>query len=986
MRIVVRLISALAFLLMVGVVSPAAAQSELLREAVALFDGQDYVTAQEKLLEVDRSSLSDAEKQELSRLLESVPKAIQGKKKAEHDMASADKAFDEARWQDADRLYRIVVENEYAPADFRKEATDQRNRVGEKNRLAEAAKPRGPVTQTAAETTAPPQAAARVAPEQQQAEAQPAPVRTAPRRLTVAEEARKLDELRWQRAVATMQDRATKARAAVTANDFDKARQLANQAFQVIEAARVYAEPASKYVAEKAAAATLKREVADEYESYQQRTAEKQRKEILQRLKTRRKLQEEQRREKITQLFNSASQLRKEQRFNESAEVLREILHVDPANAKARHQLEVAEDSNWFQMQRRTKDSMRRESRRAIAISDDALIPWDYDVLYPENWLALGAKRRTAGSSLGSDDEDLELNRKLEEVLPEFLFEEVPLEAVFENLREMQDVNLIVDWDDLDANAIDRDKPVSIKLRKVPFRVAIREVLAQVGGDVALAFSISDGLIRIASKEKLDQVKDLLVYDISDLLVNIPHFVNAARLDPAHALNQLARGVSIDSAGGNMLFESENFADDYAEANDKPGKADEIMDIIRSTVEPDSWRETGGGDASIRELNGQLIVFNTSDSHRQVADLLSQLRLSRALQVAIETRFLTVGSNFLEEIGIDLDFVLNSSSAGFDRSFTSTGAPLVDGFTGANVLVPRPFTQIGQYASPPGFGTPFTQTAGILQPFAAAAFVPLTAGVLPYWSEFTPVPIQQNSLALTNPGGFNTNVPGSFASTVGTSPALSIAGSFLDNLQIDFLIRATQANSRSNIVQAPRIMMFNGQRANITVGRARQFVSSVIPSLAEGVVGFTPIINTANSGASLDVEATISADRRYVTVTVRTTQTKEPSFERFEVQRASGNSPGVFITLLDQEFATINTTVSIPDGGTVLLGGMKQLGEIEVEAGVPILSKIPILKRAFTNTTMIKDTQTLLILLKTRIVIQQEAEEEAFPTFDTSEG
>ena len=181
-------------------------------------------------------------------------------------------------------------------------------------------------------------------------------------------------------------------------------------------------------------------------------------------------------------------------------------------------------------------------------------------------------------------------------------------------------------------------------------------------------------------------------------------------------------------------------------------------------------------------------------------------------------------------------------------------------------------------------------------------------------------------------------------------------------------------------------MMFNGQRANITVGRARQFVSSVIPSLAEGVVGFTPIINTANSGASLDVEATISADRRYVTVTVRTTQTKEPSFERFEVQRASGNSPGVFITLLDQEFATINTTVSIPDGGTVLLGGMKQLGEIEVEAGVPILSKIPILKRAFTNTTMIKDTQTLLILLKTRIVIQQEAEEEAFPTFDTSEG
>ena len=98
------------------------------------------------------------------------------------------------------------------------------------------------------------------------------------------------------------------------------------------------------------------------------------------------------------------------------------------------------------------------------------------------------------------------------------------------------------------------------------------------------------------------------------------------------------------------------------------------------------------------------------------------------------------------------------------------------------------------------------------------------------------------------------------------------------------------------------------------------------------------------------------------------------------MQRASGNSPGIFILLTDQETRTIRTTVSVPDGGTVLLGGLKQVGEVEIEAGVPILSKIPILKRAFTNTTKIKDAQTLLILLKAKILIQKEAEEEAFPT------
>jgi general secretion pathway protein D len=118
-----------------------------------------------------------------------------------------------------------------------------------------------------------------------------------------------------------------------------------------------------------------------------------------------------------------------------------------------------------------------------------------------------------------------------------------------------------------------------------------------------------------------------------------------------------------------------------------------------------------------------------------------------------------------------------------------------------------------------------------------------------------------------------------------------------------------------------------------------------------------------------------------VTLTLSVQQRDEPTLEKFEVQRASGNSPGAFIMLRDQAFAILQTTVSIPDGGTVLLGGLKQVGEIEVEAGVPILSKIPVLKRAFTNQTTVKDTRTLLILVKSKIIIQKEVEDEAFPTF-----
>ena len=48
-------------------------------------------------------------------------------------------------------------------------------------------------------------------------------------------------------------------------------------------------------------------------------------------------------------------------------------------------------------------------------------------------------------------------------------------------------------------------------------------------------------------------------------------------------------------------------------------------------------------------------------------------------------------------------------------------------------------------------------------------------------------------------------------------------------------------------------------------------------------------------------------------------------------------------------FVTVTTTVSVPDGGTVLLGGIKRLSEGRNEYGVPILDKIPYINRLFKN-------------------------------------
>ena len=95
----------------------------------------------------------------------------------------------------------------------------------------------------------------------------------------------------------------------------------------------------------------------------------------------------------------------------------------------------------------------------------------------------------------------------------------------------------------------------------------------------------------------------------------------------------------------------------------------------------------------------------------------------------------------------------------------------------------------------------------------------------------------------------------------------------------------------------------------------------------------------------------------------------------------AGAALPVFLQLPTLSSQRVQTSVSVPDGGTLLIGGQKLATESEVEAGVPVLSKIPLFKRLYSSRSMIKDEQTLLILVKPKILIQSEQEELAFPSF-----
>jgi type II secretory pathway component GspD/PulD (secretin) len=100
----------------------------------------------------------------------------------------------------------------------------------------------------------------------------------------------------------------------------------------------------------------------------------------------------------------------------------------------------------------------------------------------------------------------------------------------------------------------------------------------------------------------------------------------------------------------------------------------------------------------------------------------------------------------------------------------------------------------------------------------------------------------------------------------------------------------------------------------------------------------------------------------------------------------TSNVPSAVIQIPEIEITEVKTTVSVPDGGTLLLGGQTIAGEISKEQGVPVLSDIPFLKRLFTNRSSAKDEEVLLILVRPTILIEKEIEQKEFPTLTSKLG
>ena len=71
---------------------------------------------------------------------------------------------------------------------------------------------------------------------------------------------------------------------------------------------------------------------------------------------------------------------------------------------------------------------------------------------------------------------------------------------------------------------------------------------------------------------------------------------------------------------------------------------------------------------------------------------------------------------------------------------------------------------------------------------------------------------------------------------------------------------------------------------------------------------------------------------------------------------------------------TVRTAVSVPDGGTGLLGGIGRASTGSVTRGVPVLSKVPGANRVFTNRGIGQDFGLSQMSVTPRIIILEEEE------------
>jgi len=189
-------------------------------------------------------------------------------------------------------------------------------------------------------------------------------------------------------------------------------------------------------------------------------------------------------------------------------------------------------------------------------------------------------------------------------------------------------------------------------------------------------------------------------------------------------------------------------------------------------------------------------------------------------------------------------------------------------------------------------------------------------------------------------GGYAVNLP---APAFNTVLGLSLAN-VLDTFRLDVALSALETSGNGRIVSTQRITALNNKEAYINQGRQ-------IPVQTQA--NFTVTTQYVNAGLELTATPQITAEGTIVL--------------NINIQNNAADFANLVNGIPPITTQSAKTTVTVPDGGTTVIGGIYRLEDAITRERVPFVHRIPILGNIFKNFAKTRQNRELLIFITPRI-------------------
>ncbi len=166
-----------------------------------------------------------------------------------------------------------------------------------------------------------------------------------------------------------------------------------------------------------------------------------------------------------------------------------------------------------------------------------------------------------------------------------------------------------------------------------------------------------------------------------------------------------------------------------------------------------------------------------------------------------------------------------------------------------------------------------------------------------------------------------------------------------------------EGNAGGNVLSTPEIVALDNEEAKIVVGQNVPFITG----------SYT---NSGGTTGSANPFQTI--ERKDVGLTLRIkSQVGEGGTVRMTIYQENSAVSQSTTSGLITDKSSIETTVLIDDGATLVLGGLMKDEYTDTESGVPILSQIPYLGNLFKSTSRSRSKSNLMVFLRPTVLRDQ---------------